>query len=227
TPAPLLPHIARPTLFITSNHDMMFPKKLIQQWLWLASANENIALVQTRWGGHCCFYEGALSLQPISWAERVVEEFLTALALRPSLLFARRPSLPPSLPSSPMATHSRGEEGEEEEEEENEVWIQRSLSSTSSTASNSSWSSSTSFSRSRLASSPPLLPSLPPSLPRDENEVAGRPGEGEGEDEGKEDRKEAVKGVLSRAGLVGWALTLVVVLGLFASQPLRLPGAIR
>jgi hypothetical protein len=34
-----------------------------------------------------------------------------------------------------------------------------------------------------------------------------------------------VKSVFHRAGLVGWALTLIVVLGLFATQPLLLPGA--
>lgn len=50
---------------------MMFPRALIRPWTWLAEANPNVALAQTRWGGHCCFYEGALSLQPASWAEKV------------------------------------------------------------------------------------------------------------------------------------------------------------
>ena len=58
--------------------------------------------------------------------------------------------------------------------------------------------------------------------------MGGGEGEGEGGREGEreEGRKEEVKSVFYRGGLVGWALTLVVVLGLFARQPLLLPGAV-
>lgn len=48
-----------------------------------------------------------------------------------------------------------------------------------------------------------------------------------GKTRGGKRRKKVVKGVLSRAELVGWASTLLVFLGLFPTRFLLLPSAIR
>lgn len=76
-PAHVLKNIARPTVFVNSIDDMVFPSELITPWKTLADKNPNVAMIHTSTGGHCGFFHGMSS-----WIDAFIVDFFISIPIK-------------------------------------------------------------------------------------------------------------------------------------------------